>query len=369
MALLFSPPSTGAVNSSHKPKTSPVIGAEASFERPDAQALLREAKDLWHVKDDYTGALAKFNAAVAADPNDTDIRLQRGHFFEALSAIVVPEDKERFKERAQADYERIAEADPDSLVAGMARDGLARLAGETFLEVKPVLCPSSAIEIHTRADSLYGARQFSAAAEEYEKATAGCPEAATWWVDLADSHYVLEDYQRAKELFGKALAVDPWNREAHRFLADTELQLRNADAAVHELVLAVVSDPSYESGWMALRMYATALGRKWNRVYGQKKTESKGADGASWVAYRAAKGNAKSGASALAIERAAVRSALKTPAPGPFWSMMSRADRAGYLDEAIFIHMLDSSLAAEYPTYREKNAEKLASYLETVIMQ
>ena len=48
--------------------------------------------------------------------------------------------------------------------------------------------------------------------------------------------------------------------------------------------------------------------------------------------------------------------------------MMARADDAGFLDEAIFLHMLDAPLAAEYPAFREKNAERLAAYLETVIL-
>ena len=44
--------------------------------------------------------------------------------------------------------------------------------------------------------------------------TALCPDNAAWWVDFADSYYVLENYEKAKELFVKALSVDPWNREA-----------------------------------------------------------------------------------------------------------------------------------------------------------
>ncbi len=381
LCLLLATTPAAAARTTLKSKPPTSLPAVESFERPDAQKLVGEAKTLWHGEQDYTGALAKFNAAVDADPNDSDIRLQRGHFFEALSRIVVPEDQDKFKARAQVDYEHITDIDPDSLVAGMARDGLTRLAGETYLEPRAVMCPESAVEVHTRADSLYGARKYGAAAAEYQKAAGECPEAASWWVDLADAHYVQEDYERARELFLKALTVDPWNREAHRFLADTELQLSHGEAAIHQLVLTVVSDPVYEGGWSALRTYATAMGRKWNRVYGNRKTELKSVDGASWGAYKAAKASVSAtqegATSALAVERAAVRSALEaartmpdgTKGAGSFWSMMSRAERAGYLDEAIFIHMLDSDLAAEYPQFREKNAQRLASYLETVIME
>jgi hypothetical protein len=48
--------------------------------------------------------------------------------------------------------------------------------------------------------------------------------------------------------------------------------------------------------------------------------------------------------------------------------MMARAERAGFLDEAIFIHMLDENSAAEYPAFRETHAERLVAYLETVIL-
>jgi tetratricopeptide (TPR) repeat protein len=329
---------------------------------------------LWLVKADYNGALAKFNAAVDADPNDNDARLQRGHFFETLSAIVVPKDKEKFKSRAQTDFTYITVADPDSLIAGIARDGLTRLAGETLLSSKRVMCPEEARNAHDRADTFYGAQRYTEAAAEYQKAAAGCPHAVSYWVDYADSYYAMEDFEKAKELFSKALAVDPWNREAHRFLSDTEVQLRNLDGAVHHLALSVVSDPIYEAGWSALRAYAAAVGRSWNRVYGDRRADSGNADGAFWEAYRAAKFKSRStqtgSASALATEREAVKAALKTAGEaGPFWSMMSRAEAAGFLDEAIFLHLLDASLSTEYPAFREKNAQRLAAYVETVVLR
>ena len=374
LAMILSVASAAPAKTTPKQQPSATLDMAESFERPDSKQLLREAKELWLVKADYNGALAKFNAAVEADPDDNDARLQRGHFFETLSAIVVPKDKEKFKSRAQADFTHITVADPDSLIAGIARDGLTRLAGETLLSSKRVMCPEVAREAHDRADSFYGAQRYAEAAAEYQKAAAGCPAAVSYWVDYADSYYAMEDFEKAKELFSKALTVDPWNREAHRFLSDTEVQLRNLDGAVHHLALSVVSDPIYEAGWSALRAYAAAVGRSWNRVYGDRRADSANADAPYWEAYRAAKAKPRTpqagAASALAIEREAVKAALSAARdPGPFWSMMSRADAAGYLDEAIFLHLLDSSLYAEYPAFREKNAERLAAYVETVVLR
>lgn len=375
LSILFAATQASAVKSTPKFGTAPSLGTAAEFQRPDAKALVREAKELWHVKEDYTGALAKFNAAVDADPADNDTRLARAHFFETLSSIVVPESKAKFAARAQTDYEHIAAADPDSLIAGMARDGLTRLAGEPLIEAKAVACPEPATEAHAHANSLYGAQRFADAIVHYTKATAACPGVASWWVDFADTHYVMEDYARAKELFVRALSVDPWNREAHRYLADTEAQLAEGDAAVHQLILAVVSDPTYEAGWSALKSYALSMSRSWNRVYGDRKATPRSGDAESWAAYREAKAHARGAsagpASALELEREAVKSTLTSTSKGagPFWSMMARAERAGFLDEAIFIHMLDASLAAEYPAFRETHAERLASYLETVILR
>jgi tetratricopeptide (TPR) repeat protein len=382
LTILLAANPAGAVKSTPKAGAVTKLGPAADFAPPDPKQLLRDAKELWHMKGDYTGALAKFDAAVDAEPESNDTRLQRAHFFEMLTAIVVPDDKAKFEARARSDYEQIAAADPDSVIGGMARDGLTRLAGESLIEVKRATCPEPATEAHTRADALYGARRYADAVAEYEKATTLCPDEANWWVDFADTYYVLEDYEKAKELFVKAVSVDPWNREAHRFLSDTHAQLGNAPAAVHEMVLAVASDPIYEAAWSAFRSYADATGRKWRRVYGKSRPETGDADAAAWRAYSEAKANPRDArpgpASALAVKREAVKIALKTAREsdagaskglGPFWSMMARAEDTGFLDEAIFIHMLDAELAPEYPSFREANAERLASYLETVVLE
>src|SRR5262245_19988143 len=383
VALLLSVTPAAAVKSTQKPAPpSSKLDFEGSFDRPDSKVLLREAKELWLVKADYTGALAKFNAAIDADPDDNEARLQRGHFFETLSTIVIPADKAKFKARAQVDFEKITASDPDSLIAGIARDGLTRLAGETLLTQKRVSCPETARDFHDRADQLYGAQQYAESVVEYEKAATACPAAVSYWVDFADSYYALEDYEKAKEVFTKALTVDSWIREAHRFLSANEVHLKNLDGAVHHLALAVVSDPIYEAGWSALRAYASAVGLGWTRVYGNRKADAASADGMYWGMYAAAKTKAKGAqagsSSALALERNAVKAALKSmrepqpgssSQPGPFWSMMSRAEDAGYLDEAIFMHLLDAPLAAEYPAFREKNADRLATYLKTIILQ
>ena len=374
LTLTISIPALAVATKPGRPQAAPLFEPPTAFEqRADPQELLREAKDLWLIQEDFTGALAKFNEAVEADPDDLDTRLQRAHYFEVLSLIVVPSDRPKFEARARADFERIIDADPESMIAGVARDGLTRISGEPLISSKLVACPEPAVNLHGRANALYGAHQYAEAVAEYTRATSGCPENSGWWVELADSFYEMEDFERAKAHFAKAIAVDRWNREAHRYLADTYVQLGDNDAAMRELVSAVVSDPTYEAGWSALRAYGMALGRKFMRVYGDRRTVPENAEAKAWGTYAAAKEHARltlgESASALAVERDAVKAVLKSGGSGPFWSMLARAERGGYLDEAIFLHLLDADLAAEYPAYRETNATRLASYLATMILR
>ncbi len=406
---------------------------------PDANELRRQANDLWHTKKDYNGALAAFNQAVDAAPNDADIRLQRAYFFEYVSGIVTKDEVEKFKDLSRQDYQKIATDAPDSMRAGVARDGLTRLSGKTLLTPAAVKCPSEAVDAYGRAESLLSADKFAESISQYEKATEACPSAADFWLGFADAYYGLKQYAKAKELFRRALEADPWSRMGHRFLADAEGHLNNGDAAVHEAALAVVSDPVYEAAWSSLRNYANVTGREWKRVYGVKtdvtatdstkgtgkditinvpmtepqdattpghkhrkpkagtKSKESNPDDLGWMSYGLFKAGAMSGSvteqdasgkpvekkidpstlTALDIERIGVRGALDvagevaastSDTPGPFWAMMMRADKAGFLDEAIFLHMLDEPLAKEYPAFREKNATKLVEYLETMIV-
>jgi tetratricopeptide (TPR) repeat protein len=386
-------------------------------EPADAQGWIVRARDLWHGQRDYNGALRAYNRAVDAAPDDPKVRNERGLFFDQMRHIVPDEDEEKFAALAREDYSWVAEHAPNLVVGGVARDALTALDGSTLVQPKTVSCPDEAAKAHDRAESFFAKRQFSEAISEYEKATAACPDSATYWVNFADAYYGLAQYAKAKELFERALAADPWHRSGHRFLADTEGSLGNSEAGLHQAALAVVSDPMYEAGWAALRSFASSTNRDWRRVYSTKTVvevdpkdpknvnitipppvgkpdAQESADSTAWVGYgmfqALALGEGKvvdvddagkvvdrpidlRALTALDVERMSVKSTLQTVREtkgpsGPFWGMMARADAAGYLDEAIFLHMLDRRLAAEYPAFRDKNGARLAEYLETVIV-
>lgn len=421
-------------------------GLSTRAEEPQATARgrLADANELWHEKADYNAALTAFNEAVDLDPEDFEIRMRRGGFLEVVSHIVVEKEKQKFEQLARNDYAFVAQADPDGMAGGVARDCLGRLAGRELFPERTVECSEEAVQAYGQAESLFVKKRFEESLEFFEAATSACPESAKILVSEADAFFNMGEYGVAREIFLKALSVDPWHRRAHRYLCDTENRLGHNEPALRQAALAVVSDPTYEAAWSSLRSVARVLDRGWNRVYGEKTqvaiTEGDAADqrtiqvtvptakkdlsntgkkegipqtGASgeleelpdpddvlWMAYALAKVGIVMGTidedgdadqvvsrelepgsmSPFESDEQAVSSTLITMhevaagdsnepvlPPGPFWSMIDRAGESGFLKEAIFLHMMDESLVSEYLLFRDQNAERLVTYLETLI--
>lgn len=407
----------------------------------EAMERLAEAKDLWRGKADYTGALAAFNAAVELVPDDIEIRLSRGNFLEVVSRIVVEEDREKFKAFARDDYRFVAEEDPDSLAAGVARDALARLDGRVLFPETHPDCPEDAVRALRDAEALFHRGEYSKSIPLYQTAAASCPASAAIVVSHADAYYMLRDFEKAAEVFRQALEIDPWNRMAHRFLSDTELNLFNGEAALRHAALAVVADPTYEAAWAGVRQIGARFERDWLRVWGDKpivKRDGEDAEATNitvtipglgdeetsdddvttlevaagdddeidpdrvlWMTYAIMKASILGGIDTDAeatgepsapdadiaslgpyeTEERAVLMTLDglpepgeapdeesgTP-PGPFWAMMQRAADAGFLTEAIYLHLMDEDLVDEYRAYRDAHADRLVEYIETMIV-
>lgn len=230
----------------------------AAPEKATAQVLLQRALDLWHQVKDYNGALQAFNKAVEAYPEDPILRMNRAGFFETMSEMVVDKDKERFKSFAREDYDALARKDPDSRVAGIARDSLARMDGRQLFPGKSLSCPDEARQAYRAAEANYSSQRYRESVADYEQACRLCPDNAPMWVSHGDAYYGMKEYAKARALFLKAIEVDPWNRSAHGFLSDTEARLGNLDAAVRQAALAVISDPTCEAAWASLRQLSAA---------------------------------------------------------------------------------------------------------------
>lgn len=413
--------------------------------------LIKNAKELWRIKKDYNGAMQLFNDAVEACPNNAEIRIERGYFFEIMSSMVIEDDREMFKDIARDDYTFVARHDPDNGLAYIARDSLARLEGRILFEEKYTPCPGDAMREFDQAEKLFALRREREALPHYESASSLCPESARILVFHAHAYSVLQEFDRAQEIFKKAIALDPWNKMGHRYLARVEYMLGNKEEALREAALAVISDPAYEAGWSSILLISKWMERSWHRVYGEKPvfekkysedrvltirvmlpsadyedetgTEEKSgkdrtkptvevivpssgehesddekaeSDLVGWMGYGVTRGGVYTGSitehdengdpvlrevdpdtmTPFEIEKTSVKSALQimheldpeSKKNAPFWSMMARAEKAGFLDEAIFLHMIDKDLVPEYLEFREKNVERLITYILTLII-
>lgn len=412
----------------------------------DPRALVAQAAERWELYHDPNGALQLLNRAVELTEGEAWVLLRRANFLETVSGVATADQVEQLKEAARADYRTVAAADPDSVTAGVARDGLARLDSRQLLPLATVTCPAAAVEAFKAAERMFNTGRFDEAIAHYERATAECPGQAAFWRCYADAFYSSGRYEPARDLFLKALDVEPWDRSTHRFLADTEARLGNTDAALSQVALAVVSDPTYEAAWATLRSFAFGSGRSYLRVYGEKATVSEEAtegrhrnvtislpmppgdsspaqaaaseddeetspgadqeapgnadddpepmtDLVGWAIYATLKAlplpeaaadegtTAEQSADAAApsparlspfeLERKAVTAVLEGLTPGPespFWSMLDRAQAAGFVDEAIYLHLLDENLVEEFRAFRDAHADRLVDYLLTVVV-
>ena len=50
-----------------------------------------------------------------------------------------------------------------------------------------------------------------------------------------------------------------------------------------------------------------------------------------------------------------------------FWDAIEVAKTAGFLDEAIYVHLIDQSMAAEYAEFRQTHRDRLARYMKTLV--
>jgi tetratricopeptide (TPR) repeat protein len=355
-------------------------------------------------KGDYQGALQLLNQAVQIYPESLPVRMRRLAFLEQIRGRGGNEEANRWIEGALVeDLEALARLAPDGREGGIARDALAKIEGRELFPAPKVSCPDEAGVAMGEAERLLNARKIRESLPFYRKAVEVCPDEPVFWVHYADAHYVLGEMGEARTLFEKGLAKAPWYAPGHRFLADTLARSENWEGGYHEAVLAVLSDPTYEAGWLTLRDFITGRDGVWKRVYGDKPRvkadggkinlnmpssfSDKGSDGPVWMMYGLLKAGAALPEEPAPGEKKAAPAAPKTPlerervavlgvleprrpkasSPSPFWDMMDRAERAGFLDEAIYLHLLDEELVPSYREHREKNRERLVRYVETVL--
>lgn len=290
---------------------------------------------------------------------------------------------------ADRSFRAALQAGGESQAGLFARDALTEMYGLRLYPDVVTDCPAAAQIALDQAEEQFASKHFDAAMPLYRTAVDNCPKSATIRMAMADAHYASGNYDQAKTDFLAALELDPWNRAAHRYLSDTEARLGNAYSAWEHAMLAVLSDPNYQMAWVSLGERTSGGPAALRRVRADKPyvnedgalvvytSDWPDADRQAWMSYGLAlQYDETAGKSALQVERDRVDTALRShgmPVAGSsgaarsFWDRMAEAKEAGYLDEAIFVHLIDKPMAAEYAAFRDRNRQRLVEYIEKMV--
>jgi tetratricopeptide (TPR) repeat protein len=291
-------------------------------------------------------------------------------------------------EEADRSFRGALQLGRESQAGAFARDSLTEMHGMRLFPDVVGNCPAAGQQALSQAEEQFARKDFDSALSLYRTAIEHCPRSAVIRTAMADAHYARGDYEQAREDFRAALELDPWNRAAHRYLSDTEAKLGNSHAAWEEATLAVLSDPNYQMAWITLGERTGGGPKNLRRVRADKPyvtedgalnvfVDGPDADKQSWLIYGLAlKSLETAGKSHLEAERERIDLVFETRgnalatasgATAGFWDLMESAKAAGYLDEAIYVHLIDQSMAAEYAEFRSENRQRLIDYMRTLV--
>lgn len=324
--------------------------------------------------------------ALRQDPDNA-----MAHFTRARLALIAfsnaeGETAELLFQAGLEDLAACAQQEPSWTCAGMYLDLLALVQGGSLLPAVEVSCPVEAEAAIQQAEALFNLRKLDEAKPVYEQAIALCPAQPAWPTWYGDVYFAAGDMATAIAWYDRALAVDPCYSQARRFKSDALLQTGDIRGAYAEGVRAVACDPTYETGWSHLEAIVQGAQGSWLRLRAQKPTTTATAEGAT-IGLSVAPGDPFGGGiglvygmahqsgtgTPLQVERVAVRSVLEMLGQSPFaedappelalWRALAIADSDGYIDEAIFVLLLDESLVPEFLEYRQVNFQRLQDYI------
>jgi tetratricopeptide (TPR) repeat protein len=290
------------------------------------------------------------------------------------------------------------------------------LDGKQVFHEEEYHCPEAARRENTEGYWFFMAKRYPEALNHYQKAVDLCPEHGAYWITYGDAHFALGNLSKAKALFIEGLQRRPWDRSGLRFLADAELRLGNPEVAYHHAVLAILSDPTYEAGWAFLKDIALLLRGEWKRVPNLRPSVSFDKEGKPrvvlpfdpkklpegevffWVGLALSEADELRGSrrqpartdqhneppalegnvSPARLERTRrilesnlefveAEIAKDSSKDSKAFRVFANARKAGYLDEAIFILLLNKELASEYVAFREKGLDRLVRYVKTML--
>ena len=274
---------------------------------------------------------------------------------------------------------QLAALAPDSPYLTLARSTLQEMTDPALITEPRAECSDEAHAQLEKAERAFGQRDMQTAGTFYRRALDLCPEATAWWTYYGDTWFGLGDYAQARENYQRSLDLDPCFWPAHRFWANSLLQEGDLVGARDHTATAVACNPEYTIGWRFLEMIVSEGGGTFGWQAVDKPALTTGEEGANidlftsgpfsgpaGLVYQTTR--ASSTGTPLEIERQAVEKTLTmfdelSGGLDPLWQALAAARDAGYLDEAIFIFLLDEALLPEFLAHRDAHRDRLAAYV------
>ncbi len=350
---------------------------------------------------DFETAFVAAQEALAIDPGNARALRIRGRVLLEVGIISMrqgdPAASEMVTQGLQ-DLQLSIDLAPDAPESAEVRKMLLALAGTSLFPDPHVECPEEAVAAHDEAEAHFANGEMDGAAEAYERALAGCPGHAVWWMYYGDVDFVREDSEGALDKFRKSLELEPFFWRAHRFASDTHHRLGDLPNTYRSAMLSVACNPTYANGWDYLGQTMDNYGGTLRYVTvdwpgpvaneggpviavtpPEDDSDEASFESALMLIYNMGRvpiDEETQGMSPLELERRAVEIGLSFLAErgvtGEFerpmlqaWQLLARASADGMLDEAIFMLRLDESLLPEFIAFREAHLDRLIVYTAT----
>jgi tetratricopeptide (TPR) repeat protein len=365
--------------------------------------------------------LDSYNAVLATDPNNVPMRAARCAYFADLTERAGSKAEwQNLRRRALVDCNIVLKTATQGRQIANTIDTIRVLEWQFLFMPKQYACPENARQAATVAYSLFLGLKLTESLPQYRRAAEGCPENASGWVEYGNTYMLMGDLRQAERYILEGLKRDRWHRAANLFLSDLYRRQGQVDLAYKHSALAVISDPLYEFGWEQLRELTKASGREWRRVVNQRAVvavdgENPQINLALWTNFespefqfwfnlavieasevkadvkpnvflgighdladtvRQRRQSETTNPNALINDRDRVRKNLEIQRKriakdakyrSVLTDVVEEALQKGYLDEAIFLNLIDWRLVPAYAEYREKHADRLLDYIASVL--
>jgi tetratricopeptide (TPR) repeat protein len=368
------------------------VVASDGASRQRAMALFREGKRL--------EALPLLEDLAQKTPRDSDILVALAASLVEHAATLADSSaaaKERF--RAKDLLQRAWGLGNTSPLAENLRQLLEQLPASGAIKFSD----NPAVEQAMNAgEAAFARRDFDEALKNYAKALDLDPSNYSAVLFTGNTYDKQNNFPKASEWYERAIQLDPNIETAYRYYADMSAKQGDMAKARSMLIDAAVAEPYNKIVWREIRAWATINHTAFNIVFVAIPLPQKAAADPkqpaellpAWQTYYSVKDDWKKGgrfqkqfpqepeyrhslpeeSEALAATAQVLDKLKQDPkssehiADDPSASLLLKLRDAGFLDAYVLFSLGDDGIARDYIAYRNKNRDKLESYMDKFVM-